>query len=388
MTVNEIAKLYDANLKKINKIKAKPPAKSNLISEFFKKGNVSINSDDDFDLRSKAMPPPEAKKSAGPKRKVRMKQPKITTNIKKKGTRKLIKKLIDSNQSDEIESLEGDKEPVPSTSQMETNTQNDKTSHFRHTLEQYGFKCRTYYDNIDITALFGPLKKGQKKNRARPTLLMNRSKERQQQLLEERVAILLEEEYKENVAVPIFEQPKYDGFSFYFEEFLSPNPRLFYVNSNAERVDNCIDLYYTNNLFPKSTVKSDFFLKDWSNIPGRERSPSPKRMNKETELHSNEPRDTEIEELEEVIMSSFYQNDKEISMDTSIELTKKYQNCDQSPVKQNELDNIQNLLFEQNILSGSCEDLFADTDEIICFETHTSDEGKSIKSILSRILRV
>ncbi|CAM6032149.1 unnamed protein product, partial [Sphagnum compactum] len=57
--------------------------------------------------------------------------------------------------------------------------------HVKRTLERYGFKCRSNYENYDISTLFGPSKRAKNK-RFRPTLLMRRSKDRQQKLLEER----------------------------------------------------------------------------------------------------------------------------------------------------------------------------------------------------------
>ncbi|XP_063702937.1 structure-specific endonuclease subunit SLX4 [Culicoides brevitarsis] len=367
--ISELAKLYEAKLRKIEKIKPKPTTDT-IITKFFEE-NASRNDDSDFESREVPFPTPVVKPKT---KKISTKKPRAT----KKGVGKNfpdIRKLVNPNY--------GKKESISS----EISTENDTflenqdlngTSNKRvlATLDKFGFKAPKRLDDCDITALFGPTG-NPKRKKIKPTLLMKKDCIEQRRLLEEKVSILLDKEYKQNVAVPISAQLKFECVSFLLENCISSEPDTFYINSNADPIDVSMEKYYKTGLFPVSTLKADYLLKDWGAIPGRERSVSPERGENPSEMTKIDE-DIDFEALEREILDEKDPIPMEIDAKNEEIVTETPENSQksQSSICQKDLDNIQAFVQQsKSTLNDSCEDLFADFDEeIIC--TDIDDEEK------------
>lgn len=365
---SQIARLYEAKLRKIERIKPRPVT-STLISKFFEEKRGE-NDDSDFDSR-----PVPITKSPVPKKKILERKRKTSRSTRKSTGENFpdIRKLVNPNYSTKNDQQEQSQDPLKPSQELNDTENNAKR--IRVTLEQYGFKGAKNYEECDITALFGPSTNAKRK-KIRPTLLMKKDHLEQQRILAEKVTRLLAEEYKDNVAVPISAQLKYETVSFLLENCIVTIPETFYINSNGDPIDNCMKKYYRTGLFPISTIKSGYLLKDWAAIPGRERSKSP-------ELHENNEiacNDQISEFLQEESISMEFEEEKiEIQIEETsekmevipIQITKTL-----SSVNQTDLDNIQaRLVKASSSLNGSCEDLFADfEDDMICTDTHSTDE--------------
>lgn len=361
--ISQIARLYEAKLRKIERIKPLPPT-STLVTKFFEQNSVQ-NDDDDFDNRPVLEKSPVLKSKPQKKRTTRATKRGIGENFPD------IRKLVNPNYSGSKKQPE-ETDPEPMKQSQDLNETSD-TKRIRKTLEQYGFKGAKNYEECDIAALFGP---STKRKKIRPTLLMKKNVQEQQRILAEKVGHLLSEEYKENVAVPISEQLKYETISFFLENYLVDTPEVFYKNSNGDPIVDSMDSYYTAGLFPISDVKAGYLLKDWTAIPGRERSMSPER-NEITEITDEDHEKLDKQEQETVTMEVDEDNETEETNVTPVHLTES-----KSSVNQQDLDNIQSRLMQgSSSLNGSCEDLFADYDDddnfIYSEAPNTDEEGKS-----------
>lgn len=386
--LSQIARLYEAKLRKIERIKPKPTT-STRITKFFEESG-SKNDESDFDSR-----PRPVTTTPVPKKKLPEKKRKTTRSSKRGCGENFpdIRKLVNPNYGKEDENKEPkerdtNKEPLTSSQDTNETTIDSTAKRIRITLEQYGFRGTKNFEECDIAALFGPGTNAKRK-KIRPTLLMKKDHLEQARILDKKVAELLAKEYKENVAVPISEQRKYETVSFLLEDILVTPPQTFYINSNAKPIEECMENYYRTGLFPVSDVKAGYLLKDWAAIPGRERSVSPE-LKERTEVQAEfdqepkfeqeesvpmniEPIESKLKELEEMEVG-----DPEPIVVSVLERMDVNESL--SSVNQHDLDSIHARMLQRNSsLNGSCEDLFADFDtDIICTDTHsiTDDEGK------------
>lgn len=390
--------LYEAQLKKIEKyeqqaktsVPIEAEKKISLMAKFVSKLNVSTNSDDDFDPRAKLKTP--VKRLQRPAKKPITKRPRKQPDIRKMVRKKpsvdqmvhqaIVQQCKDDNfDPDQVQlalAISKSNALLTRDQTNETSSQNErfkslseKYGKVKRTLEGFGFKSKSSYTDIDLETLFGPARS--RKPSFKPTLLTKRSKERQDALLAERVQILLNEEYKENVAVPIQEQKEYQFFSIYLEPYLSTEPSLFYMNSNSEPLADCINKYYSTGLFPVSTVKADYLLQDWSKIPGRSRSPSPQKRPFDASLQR-----TSTSPLKELNVTVAPKDSNVTDYGSGAVSEDLFTETSSTRIEiQSKLNELQSNLASQKALAKSCEDLFADSDEsMMYFETNDSDDGK------------
>uniref|UniRef100_A0A336M0Q1 Structure-specific endonuclease subunit SLX4 n=1 Tax=Culicoides sonorensis TaxID=179676 RepID=A0A336M0Q1_CULSO len=370
-----IDKLCKAKLNQIARVRSRPgPKPSTLITKFFEQ--VSTQDDDnDFDNRPVLCSIPQPKPTKARK--------KSTRTVKKLNGTGFpdIRKLV--NPVKEISASQENIEPISSQNSM-NETSGDVTKRAKMTLEQFGFKGAKKYDELDITALFGPSTNSRRK-KIRPTLLIKRDEDEQKRILAEKVNQLLLEEYKENVVVPINQQIKYQTVSFHLENYLMPNPELFYKNSNGDPTDTCIEIYYCGNLVPVSHLKAGYLLKDWNAIPGRDRSVSPKK----SEI-TDEREEIPIQmDVDDKALENKNSEDDEIQIPMEIQTenfelnkTDSYSSNEsngKSSVKQSDLDIVhsQVMMQKNSSLNASCEDLFSDYEtSIVCFETQSPDDDE------------
>lgn len=353
--LSQIARLYEAKLQKIERIKPRP-ATSTLVTKFFEQHAETKDDDSDFDSRSVPLTLSPPVSTSKPKKK-------RTSRAVKKGIGENfpdIRKLVNPNYSGNKKRPASSQEPLRQSQDFNSTT--DDIKRIRVTLEQYGFKgARNYDDEYDFTALFGPSTNAKRK-KIRPTLLMKKDRKEQERILEEKVSQLLAEEYKENVAVPISKQLKYETVSFFLENYLAETPDVFYINSNGDAITECMESYYKSGLFPISDVKAGYLLKDWAAIAGRDRSMSPERRETTEVTNEEEPVPMEV--------------DQELNIDEDEEPVLLSLKNSSVSVNQVDLDNIQSRLIQaSSSLNGSCEDLFADYDnDIVCTETRSKEE--------------
>lgn len=268
----------------------KKAPKSVILTTFFRNKSRESNSDDDFaklnSPKRPATPPPV------PAKRIRRRQADIRKLVKKSRSAPTEQQILgqiltehgrtDNVDPDELQlalALSNSEKAQPPTPEAggsdELDTLQQKYSKVKRTLEGYGFKCKNKYTDYDIQALFGP-SKSRKKHHPKPTLLTRRDQSRQEHLMAEKVQLILDTEYKENVAVPICDFPAWQCHGFHIEDFVATDARLFRVNSSERDSAQSMAAYYTK-LVAVSSVGPDYLLQRWEDIPGRERTPSPTR---------------------------------------------------------------------------------------------------------------
>lgn len=140
----------------------------------------------------------------------------------------------------------------------------------KKTLAEFGFKSKSSLNN-DYSSLMefdGKVPKWMKKC----TRLTRRNPEIQKKLMEEKVQILLDEEFLEH---PYYEKTdrNYKVTSILLRQYYSKENKTFFKNSLEQKSSIIFDSYYVNDLVQKSTTAVGCLLKDWSKIPGRDLSP-------------------------------------------------------------------------------------------------------------------
>lgn len=375
--------MFEAKTKKVLPVKK---AKSVVLTQFFNNKKRDSNSDDDFSKvntpvkrsPSPQLPPPQSRL---PIKRTRKRQGDIRKMIKPTEDELLTKMLAEHCQDEDLNpddvqmAIALSKSEMPSTSSMDDTEFADlrqKYSKAKRTLEGYGFKCKNNYADYDIQALFGPSKA--RKRHSKPTLLTKRDQKRQETLTAEKAQIIIDLEYKENIAVPIHPHPKWECYSFYTDKVIGSG-RLFEVNANEKFVAESKMEYHTG-LFELSDIRSGYLLQNWHEIPGRERTPSPSRRNflafdaplrvVDWSLPSaeNPAESCEKNEVSQVWTWSDYTDSGQLKEQA------------QPVVMQEKLNELNNLA-QSSQMNLSCEDLFADEDEIIVFHNETgTDDGR------------
>jgi hypothetical protein len=135
--------------------------------------------------------------------------------------------------------------------------------------------CSLIPDNR-LQALLGINGKKPKRWHKKPTLLLYRNRERQDQIIAEKIQLVLQTAFEadENTPHPADKQHSaYEVFSKYLQEFHNKENFLFRISSNNESSLLDINDYYVGDLFEVSKVKAGQLLKDWAAIPGRDLSP-------------------------------------------------------------------------------------------------------------------
>lgn len=396
--------------KKESSITISTKQKITAVSKFFNSFETSTNSDEDFDSRAKLKTP--VKRLQKPAKKVAVKKPRKQRDIRSmiKNTvsvDQIMDHVIDQHSKEEefdpeqlkmalaiskslSDSYVQEKKAQKEEQKDETGiTLSQKYSKVKRTLEGYGFKCKTSYADYDLATLFGPNRT--RKISFKPTLLTKRSKERQEQLLAERIQLLLNDEYKENVAVPIQLPYQHHCHSLHLEPMAAIEKPVYHMSQNDELLTNCLDKYYSSKLFPTTTVRADYLLQDWNAIHGRSRTPSPTNQPFETPLKLLKDPNSPIRESLETKDQYPIQGKQVSRIDQEKNIgneKKSYSNDDQAEQIvetaelividiQSKLDDLHSNLASQSSLAKSCEDLFADSDDdIMHYDIQDSDDGK------------
>lgn len=139
----------------------------------------------------------------------------------------------------------------------------------KRTLAEFGFKSKSSF-NKDFSSMMGfdgKVPKWMKKC----TRLTRRNPDIQKKLMEEKVQILLNEEFLEH---PYYEKTdrNYKTTSILLKNYYSQENQAFFKNSLEQKSSIIFESYYVNNLVPKSNTSVGCLLRDWSKIPGRDLS--------------------------------------------------------------------------------------------------------------------
>lgn len=249
----------------------------------------------------------------------------------------------------------------------------------KRTLAEFGFKSKSSL-NKDYSSLMGfdgKVPKWMKKC----TRLTRRNPEAQKKLMEEKVQILMDEEFLEH---PYYEKTdrNYRVTSDLLKNCYSKENKTFFKSSLEQESAIIFDCYYVRNLrdlVQKSTSAVGCLLKDWSKIPGRDLSPEhldidmayfptqklytqkePELMEEEPKIsENNEEKEMEEEEEETYLFSEESETEIEEVRDKDNEhiLPAKSQ-CSQNNVKKIEIEKhflIPELLAissEENVVVG------------------------------------
>lgn len=140
----------------------------------------------------------------------------------------------------------------------------------KRTLAEFGFKSKSAL-NKDYSSMMGfdgKVPKWMKKC----TRLTRRNPDIQKKLIEEKVQILLNEEFLEH---PYYEKTdrNYKARSVLLKNYYSKENKTFFKNSLEQKSSIIFDSYYVSDLVPKSNTSVGCLLRDWSKIPGRDLSP-------------------------------------------------------------------------------------------------------------------
>ncbi|XP_053685004.1 structure-specific endonuclease subunit SLX4 [Sabethes cyaneus] len=137
----------------------------------------------------------------------------------------------------------------------------------RATLEQYGFRCKTSYNDYDLNVIFGAnsgVKNTRKGRWRRPTMLVRRDRESLVAFMKQKSEELLKEELNQPLAAV-------DDLDCSLRTYGSD---VFWMSQNPEECEKGLENYYVESLVQVSSVKACYLLKNWALVPGREPSPN------------------------------------------------------------------------------------------------------------------
>lgn len=144
-------------------------------------------------------------------------------------------------------------------------------------LERYGFKIKNNYTEYEL----GLLTKTNSKSNAKrtkfqkfPTALTRTNQKMRYENMLKRVNKILEKN-KSSISTVIGADfmNAYKVYSFLLQEYQEIVQTVFNINGDERNSDEIQMNYYVPDLFELSYVKADHLLKDWRDIPGRDRTP-------------------------------------------------------------------------------------------------------------------
>ncbi|XP_055631772.1 structure-specific endonuclease subunit SLX4 [Toxorhynchites rutilus septentrionalis] len=184
----------------------------------------------------------------------------------------------------------------------------------RATLEQYGFKCKSSYNDYDLNVMFGTKAAKPKNTRKfklkRPTQLVRRDRGGLVAFMTAQAERLLKEE---------LQRPLADCTDVNIET-RTYGSNIFWMNQNGEESGKIMSEYYVEGLMEVCSVKAGYLLKDWKLIPGRDVTPERELITgiSEEERHEIIPQFVACEPIEN-------EQDALLDMDTvSEEYNQKY----------------------------------------------------------------
>uniref|UniRef100_A0A182J724 Uncharacterized protein n=1 Tax=Anopheles atroparvus TaxID=41427 RepID=A0A182J724_ANOAO len=150
----------------------------------------------------------------------------------------------------------------------------------RTTLEQFGFRCKNSFTDYDLNVIFGAGCKNVKKiKHTRATNLQRRTIKELADFIDKQTSTIFPVETitlgsRSNVLYP----------SVNLQSNLS---NLFWMAQTEQTSKNLFFKYYVPELLEVNPAPAGCLLKDWSKIPGREKTPEPNSCAKITDLNSS-----------------------------------------------------------------------------------------------------
>ncbi|XP_052894303.1 structure-specific endonuclease subunit SLX4 isoform X2 [Anopheles moucheti] len=137
----------------------------------------------------------------------------------------------------------------------------------RTTLEQFGFRCKNSYTDYDLNVIFGSesTKNVKKIKHKRATNLQFRSKEELDAFIDCQV--------KKSIPLKTMERTSYAGTLQELRSIQSHLSNHFWIAQTELSSDLLMEKYYVPELLKANPAPVGCMLKDWSKIPGRERTP-------------------------------------------------------------------------------------------------------------------
>lgn len=187
---------------------------------------------------------------------------------------------------DQKNTNEEEKKNIENENKFENPFQKSKATSVTTLLEHYGFKSKRVLSDFEQEMVTSNKSNKRSKFKKFPTLLTQTTREDRQKMINKRIQSILDEELME-ISYEKDALINYNVFSSYLQQFHIQLSTIKELDSSEESSDKMMFNYYITDLFEPSYVRPDYLLKDWNQIPGRDRSPC-KNIDKVTPNESTE----------------------------------------------------------------------------------------------------